>query len=498
AAAGCEEVWNAKALSAWWLHKHTQDDDLQFFICYSSLAAAFGNIGQSAYGAANRFLDTLSLTSSTLRRNYLSVLLPPVRGVGMFQYSLSVDSTMQLLNSMTVDNQFLKWCFGFLFAEYGNLLLVPQSKMQNSVKGTLSDTTLAEVRALCRKLVSSMLECENNIQDDDNLFELGLDSLGANYLATSLSQSFGILIAPTFVFKYSNLTDIAQNIASQLVPSDGDFETGLETCASTTQHGETDVQVAIIGVGMRLPGDVSTMEQLKRFLLEKCSSSGDVPINRWDIEELASVLELSEDVLKHLNSAQKASLLSQDSFARHTSTLFGISQSEFDSMDDAQRLLLELTYEAIHDAHLSLEAIKGTRTGVFIGASGNFDGVSGAGMSSRVTNKSTVNSPYAAVSKSLSIAAGRISHVYDLHGPCLTIDTACSSSLVALHNARKSLIGNECDSAIVAGVSVLYPGASLAFAAAGMLSPDGQCHTFDESANGYCRAEGCGAVVLKR
>eukprot|EP01031_Cornospumella_fuschlensis_P007514 gene7514-9312_t len=117
------------------------------------------------------------------------------------------------------------------------------------------------------------------IKDDDNLFELGLDSLGANYLATSLSQSFGILIAPTFVFKYSNLTDIARNIAGkvlQVLPSSDGVD--LENNFTADSHGKNDnvdEQVAVIGLGLRLPGDVNTMEQLSTFLLEKRSSCSD-------------------------------------------------------------------------------------------------------------------------------------------------------------------------------------------------------------------------------
>jgi hypothetical protein len=92
----------------------------------------------------------------------------------------------------------------------------------------------------------------------------------------------------------------------------------------------------------------------------------------------------------------------------------------------------------------------------------------------------------------MSVAAGRISFSLGLQGPCSTTDTACSSSLVALHAARKSLKDGDCSMAVVVGVSVLSDDFSLAFANAGMLSGDGKCHTFDNAANGYCRAEGCG------
>ena len=107
-------------------------------------------------------------------------------------------------------------------------------------------------------------------------------------------------------------------------------------------------------------------------------------------------------------------------------------------------------------------------------------------------------SAHDATSSSMSVAAGRISYVFGLRGPCSTTDTACSSSLVALHQARRSLQLQECQAALVIGVSILSVDASISCATAGMTSADGACHTFDSEANGYCRGEGCGAVVLKR
>jgi acyl transferase domain-containing protein len=127
---------------------------------------------------------------------------------------------------------------------------------------------------------------------------------------------------------------------------------------------------------------------------------------------------------------------------------------------------------------------------VFVGAAG--------GLSDDRLLVSGGPSVYDATGKALSVAAGRISYTLGLQGPATTTDTACSSSLVALHSARRSLQSGDCNVAVVAGINILAPGASVAFAVAGMTSSDGKCHTFDEAANGYCRGEGCGAVVLKR
>jgi myxalamid-type polyketide synthase MxaB len=99
----------------------------------------------------------------------------------------------------------------------------------------------------------------------------------------------------------------------------------------------------------------------------------------------------------------------------------------------------------------------------------------------------------------LSIAANRLSYIFDWHGPSLIVDTACSSSLVALHTAAKHLQSADADLAICGGVNlILTPETTIAFSNARMLSPDGFCRPFDSRANGYVRGEGAGVVVMKR
>ncbi|MEB3035306.1 beta-ketoacyl [acyl carrier protein] synthase domain-containing protein, partial [[Mycobacterium] nativiensis] len=159
-----------------------------------------------------------------------------------------------------------------------------------------------------------------------------------------------------------------------------------------------------------------------------------------------------------------------------------------------QRLLMEVAWEALEHAGITREAIRGTQTGVFVGLT---------------TNDYTLNivgkireeeiDPYVPFGNAANFAAGRLSYFLGVHGPAVMLDTACSSSLVSIHLACASLRRRESDQALAAGVNlILTPQNSIATSRWGMLAPDGQCKTFDATADGYVRSEGAGVVVLKR
>src|SRR3990172_7427834 len=161
-------------------------------------------------------------------------------------------------------------------------------------------------------------------------------------------------------------------------------------------------------------------------------------------------------------------------------------------MDPQQRLLLEVSWEAFENAFIPPQSLAGTRTGVFIGIS-SYD------YSRLQFNDPEMIDAYAGTGNAHSIAANRLSYVFDLRGPSMAVDTACSSSLVGAHLACQSLRNGESDVALAGGVNlILTPELTITFSQARMLAPDGRCKTFDASADGYVRGEGCGVVVLKR
>lgn len=182
-----------------------------------------------------------------------------------------------------------------------------------------------------------------------------------------------------------------------------------------------------------------------------------------------------------------------DNIDRFDPGFFGISDREADAIDPQQRLLLETSWEAFEDSGQTFETLRGSSTGVFVGISTS----DYAGLQHEVGGR-TVADVYSATGSAFSIAANRISYCFDLRGPSLAVDTACSSALTACHIACESLWRGDCTMAVVGGVSALLsPETFFAFSRMSMLSPDGRCKAFAADANGFVRAEGAGAVLLK-
>jgi acyl transferase domain-containing protein len=171
---------------------------------------------------------------------------------------------------------------------------------------------------------------------------------------------------------------------------------------------------------------------------------------------------------------------------------FGINNLEASTMDAQQRKLLEVVYESLENAGASLEQVRGSNTGVYVGTFTHDHMIMQYKDPENLTR-------YSAVGCSPPLLANRITHTYDLRGPSVALDTACSSSLYALHAACLALDAHECDAAIVASANLLQsPEQQLIATKAGILSPDGKCHTFDRSANGYGRGEAVVSLYLKR
>ncbi|WBB80649.1 type I polyketide synthase [Micromonospora sp. WMMD882] len=246
--------------------------------------------------------------------------------------------------------------------------------------------------------------------------------------------------------------------------------------------------IAIIGAGCRFPGGGDGPAAFWRLLRDGVDAAGDVPADRWD---LADFYDPDPDRPGRMYTRQGHFVDGVDQF---DPAFFGIAPREAASLDPQQRMLLEVAWEALEHAGQVPDRLVGSPTGVFVGIMTNdyLQLQTGAGDPTQLDL-------YAGTGNDLSFPAGRLSYLLGLQGPSMAVTTACSSSLVALHLAVRSLRAGECDQALVGGVNaMLAPDAFVTLSKMKALAVDGRCKTFDASADGYGRGEGCGVVVVKR
>ena len=250
--------------------------------------------------------------------------------------------------------------------------------------------------------------------------------------------------------------------------------------------------IAIVGMACRFPGadGISAFWRLleagENAVLEGLPGSG-----------VGRVGAMFPDDTGQIDACRFGAYL--DNLDRFDAAFFRISPVEAQLLDPQQRLILETSWRALEDAGIDPDRLKDSRTGVYAGISNNdYRGLI-LEASENAGPAEPAASLYAVTGTSLNTAIGRVAFALGLGGPAMAVDTACSSSLVATHQAVTGLQRGDADLALAGGVNIILSGRLLEFRAnAGMLSPDGQCKTFDASANGYVRGEGCGIVVLKR
>ena len=246
--------------------------------------------------------------------------------------------------------------------------------------------------------------------------------------------------------------------------------------------------IAIIGMGCRFPGGANDPASLWDLLRNGVDAITEVPPDRWDIN---AYYDPNPDTPGKMSTRWGGFVNGIDQFDPQ---LFGISPREAASMDPQQRILLETCWEALERAGQAPNKLVGSRTGVFVGIV-NSDYAHLQMADDGISRIDT----YFGSGVGHSIASGRISYILGLQGPSISIDTACSSSLVALHLAVQSLRSGECNMALVGGTNaILTPETTVALSKYNFMAPDGRCKSFDASADGFVRSEGCGAVVLKR
>jgi polyketide synthase 13 len=344
--------------------------------------------------------------------------------------------------------------------------------------------TVPEMREWLRNWVGKAVgKSPDEIDESVPMVELGLSSRDAVAMAADIEDVTGVTLSVAVAFQHPTI----ESLATRIIEGEPEVADDGVDVVDWSRNGPAErVDIAIVGLSTRLPGDMNSPEETWRALMEGRDAITDLPEGRWS--EFLEEPRLAERVAK---ARTRGGYLKD--IKGFDSEFFAVAKTEADNIDPQQRMALELTWEALEHARIPASSLRGKPVGVYVGVSNN-------DYAMMAVSDPTTAHPYAITGTATSIIANRVSYFYDFRGPSIAVDTACSSSLVAIHQAVQALRNGECDAAVAGGVNALItPAVTLGFDEIGaVLAPDGRIKSFSSDADGYTRSEGAGMLVLKR
>ncbi|HEV2638276.1 MAG TPA: SDR family NAD(P)-dependent oxidoreductase [Actinocrinis sp.] len=509
------------------------DAPLDAFVLFSSISGVWGSGGQGAYSAANAYLDALAESRRARGLAATAIAWGPWADGGMASVggaaehlarrglaALDPDRALEVLArlvgsdaaaSVVADVDWARFAPAFAAARTRPLIgdlpeviealsgaqAAADAAGRSAAASTLTDTLAALPPSEREQALVELVRTEaaavlghariDAVEPRKAFRELGFDSLTAVELRQRLARATGLTLPATIVFDYPNPTVLAAHLATLAFGSaDGALSQGSATTPGAGAAVNDD-PIAIVAMSVRLPGGVRSPEDLWRLVSEGVDAVSEFPVDRgWDVEAL-----YNPDPESQGTSYSKHGGFLHDA-GDFDPGFFGISPREALAMDPQQRLLLETSWEAFERAGIDPNALRGSRTGVFVGSNTQDYGALLMGAAQDVEG-------YVATGNSASVVSGRLSYTFGLEGPAVTIDTACSSSLVALHWAAQALRNGECTLALAGGALIMAtPGTFVEFSRQRGLSEDGRCKAFAAAADGTGWGEGVSLLLLER
>ncbi|WP_280397093.1 type I polyketide synthase [Nocardia carnea] len=508
-------IWAPKVEGALILDELTRELGLAAFVLFSSAAGTLGAAGQPGYAAANAALDAVARRRRAAGQPAVALAWGPwaasdgmagrLSGTHLARWQRlgitpldSADALAIAGNApnyrapvvvpVRVDAGVLRTGTGHhLFGDPARrtpdaapVRVVERSALEARLAGLDDRARAVLVADLVREHIAVVTNSDPAALDPAAAFtDLGLDSLGSVELRNRITRATGLRLPSTLVFDHPT----ADALAGHLLELAGHAAVPVTPAERTTAAGSGE-PLAIVGIGCRFPGGVGSRGDLWDLVAAGTDAMSAFPADRgWDLDRLYNPDPDAPGTVY----VRTGGFL--DDAAGFDAEFFGIGPGEAAAMDPQQRVLLEVTWEALEDAGIDPESLRGAEVGVFAGATtaDYHPRVAGELESFRLTGTTP------------SVLSGRLAYLFGFAGPALTVDTACSSSLVALHLAAQAVRSGECSLALAGGVSVWgSPYLFVDFARQRGLSPDGHCKSFGAAADGVAFAEGAGLVVLER